>query len=84
MKLHSVMSDGVKVPEDGSNYVIGPWLTFDADKEIHPGPPCRSGQRAVEGLQSAWIQGATRQQSLTSGELFPRLGQAADRLAKFF
>ena len=37
MKLHSVMSNGVKVPEDGSNYVIGPWLTFDADKEIHTG-----------------------------------------------
>ncbi|MDB4789924.1 gfo/Idh/MocA family oxidoreductase, partial [bacterium] len=37
MSLHSVMSDGVKVPEDGSNYVIGPWLTFNADKEIHTG-----------------------------------------------
>ncbi|HAH98600.1 MAG TPA: dehydrogenase, partial [Verrucomicrobiales bacterium] len=31
------MSNGVKIPEDGSNYVIGPWLTFDPDKEIHTG-----------------------------------------------
>jgi hypothetical protein len=37
MTLHSVMSNGVEVPEDGSNYVVGPWLTFDADKEIHTG-----------------------------------------------
>lgn len=29
MKLHAVMRDGVGVPENGADYVVGPWLTFD-------------------------------------------------------
>ena len=36
-KLHEVMSDGVGVPEDGSEYVVGPWLTFDPATETHTG-----------------------------------------------
>lgn len=36
-KLHNVMSKGVGVPEDGSNYVVGPWLTFDPKAEKHTG-----------------------------------------------
>lgn len=35
-RLHDVMADGVKV-KDGANYTVGPWLTFDPDKEIHTG-----------------------------------------------
>lgn len=27
--LHEIMRDGVGVPEDGDEYVVGPWLTFD-------------------------------------------------------
>ena len=37
MKLHTIMKDGVGVPEDKAEYTVGPWLTFDADKEIHTG-----------------------------------------------
>jgi hypothetical protein len=37
MRLHSVMADGVGVPEDGSEYVVGPWLTFDPETERHTG-----------------------------------------------
>jgi predicted dehydrogenase len=29
MKLHALMRDGVGVPENGADYVVGPWLTFD-------------------------------------------------------
>jgi predicted dehydrogenase len=29
MKLHAIMRDGVGVPENGAEYVVGPWLTFD-------------------------------------------------------
>jgi predicted dehydrogenase len=29
MKLHAVMRDGVGVPEDKEEYVVGPWLSFD-------------------------------------------------------
>lgn len=37
MKLHSVMRDGVGVPENGAEYVVGPWLTFDPETERHTG-----------------------------------------------
>ena len=37
MKLHAIMRDGVGVPEDGAEYVVGPWLTFDPKTEQHTG-----------------------------------------------
>ena len=37
MKLHAIMRDGVGVPEDGAEYVVGPWLTFDPQSERHTG-----------------------------------------------
>jgi len=37
MKLHAIMRDGVGVPEDGAEYVVGPWLTFDPETERHTG-----------------------------------------------
>jgi hypothetical protein len=33
MKLHAVMRDGVGVPENDAEYVVGPWLTFDPETE---------------------------------------------------
>jgi predicted dehydrogenase len=33
MKLHEIMRDGVGVPEDGADYIVGPWLTFDPETE---------------------------------------------------
>ena len=36
-RLHSIMKDGVGVPEDGAKYTVGPWLTFDAKTERHTG-----------------------------------------------
>ncbi len=39
MKLHEIMRDGVGVgvPEDGAEYTVGPWLTFDPETERHTG-----------------------------------------------
>jgi len=37
MRLHEVMHDGVGVPEDGNQYVVGPTLTFDPETEQHTG-----------------------------------------------
>jgi hypothetical protein len=37
MKLHDVMSNGVGLPEDGNNYTVGSWLTFDPETERHTG-----------------------------------------------
>ena len=36
-KLHEVMHGGVGVPEDGTEYTVGPWLTFDPKTESHTG-----------------------------------------------
>ncbi len=33
MKLHHIMSDGVGIPQEGNEYVVGPWLTFDPNAE---------------------------------------------------
>ena len=37
LKLHAIMRDGVGLPEDGSEYTVGPWLTFDPKTERHIG-----------------------------------------------
>jgi len=37
MKLHVMMRDGVGIPENGAEYVVGPWLTFDPKTELHTG-----------------------------------------------
>ena len=37
MKIHSIMKDGVGVPENGAEYTVGPWLTFDPETESHVG-----------------------------------------------
>ena len=36
-RLHEVMRDGVGIPEDGAEYTVGPWLTFDPETETHVG-----------------------------------------------
>ena len=37
MKLHDIMSNGVGVPKDGSEYIVGPWLQYDPKTERHTG-----------------------------------------------
>ena len=37
MKLYAIMRDGVGVPEDKTEYVVGPLLTFDPVSELHTG-----------------------------------------------
>jgi predicted dehydrogenase len=52
MKLHVLMRDGVGVPEDGAEYIVGPWLTFDPKTEQH------TGESAAEA--NALLKNATR------------------------
>ena len=37
MKLHSIMRDGVGIPEDKAEYIVGPWLSFDGATEKFTG-----------------------------------------------
>ncbi|HDP35596.1 MAG TPA: gfo/Idh/MocA family oxidoreductase [Candidatus Hydrogenedentes bacterium] len=32
-RLHDIMSKGVGIPEDGNEYTVGPWVTFDPETE---------------------------------------------------
>ena len=36
LRLHDIMSKGVGVSED-AEYVVGPWLTYDPETELHVG-----------------------------------------------
>ncbi len=36
-RLHEVMANGVGVPSEDAEYVVGPWLTFDPKTERHVG-----------------------------------------------
>ncbi len=36
-RLHEIMHKGVGLPEDGTEYIVGPWLTFDPETERHVG-----------------------------------------------
>jgi len=33
MNIHAIARDGMGVPEDKAEYVIGPWLEFDGETE---------------------------------------------------
>ena len=33
MKIHSIAKDGMGVPVDKADYIVGPWLEFDAESE---------------------------------------------------
>jgi hypothetical protein len=37
LKLHEIMSKGVGLPENGNEYIVGPWLTYDPKTERHTG-----------------------------------------------
>jgi hypothetical protein len=37
LKLHDIMSKGVGLPEDGAEYIVGPWLSYDPKTERHIG-----------------------------------------------
>ena len=47
-KLHSVMRDGVGVPENGNQYTVGPWLTFDPKTETHVGEMAAQANRLLK------------------------------------
>lgn len=37
LRLHEVMHKGVGIPENGEEYIVGPWLTYDPKAERHIG-----------------------------------------------
>ncbi|MCK4919519.1 MAG: hypothetical protein KAS71_00645, partial [Bacteroidales bacterium] len=45
MKIHAIAKDGMGVPEDKAEYLVGPWLEFDGEAEHFV------GDRAYEANQ---------------------------------
>ena len=52
MKLHSTMSDGVGVPKDKAEYIVGPWLTFDPKTEQHTGEHAKEANSLLKDPNS--------------------------------
>jgi predicted dehydrogenase len=48
MTLHALMRDGVGVPEDKAEYVVGPWLTFDSQTERFTGEFAAEANKLVQ------------------------------------
>ena len=53
MKLHSIMSDGVGVPENDAEYKVGPWLTFDPKTERHTGDHAKDANALLQDPNNA-------------------------------
>ncbi len=47
MKVHEIMRDGVGIPEDGAEYIVGPWLTFDPETEMFTGEHAEEANKLV-------------------------------------
>ena len=57
MKLHEVMRDGVGLPEDGTNYIVGPWLTFNPKTERHTGAFAKEAKKLLKDANRPGFQG---------------------------
>jgi predicted dehydrogenase len=45
--FHEIMRDGVGLPEDGTEYVVGPWLDFDKETERFTGERADEANRLL-------------------------------------
>jgi predicted dehydrogenase len=61
MRLHEIMRDGVGVPEDGAEYVVGPWLTFDPVTERHMGEHADAANELLKDANSPGFEVPARQ-----------------------
>jgi predicted dehydrogenase len=47
MKIHAIARDGMGVPEDKAEYVIGPWLKFDGETEQFVGKHAKKANQLL-------------------------------------
>ena len=55
-RLHDVMAKGVGVAEDGNEYTVGPWLTFDPAKETHTGDHAAAANKLLKDPDNAGFE----------------------------
>ncbi len=47
MKVHEIARDGMGVPVNQENYIVGPWLEFDGESELFVGEHSREANRLL-------------------------------------
>ncbi|MCK5862241.1 MAG: Gfo/Idh/MocA family oxidoreductase [Candidatus Hydrogenedentes bacterium] len=47
-KLHDLMNKGVGLPEDGTEYTVGPWTTFDSETERQVGENAEMANKLIK------------------------------------
>ncbi len=55
-RLHEIMHGGVGIPEDGAEYTVGPWLTFDPETERHTGEHAEAANALIKDANSEGYQ----------------------------
>lgn len=53
MKIHAIVRDGMGVPEDNADYIIGPWLEFDGKAEHFVGDHSVEANRLLADPRNA-------------------------------
>jgi hypothetical protein len=52
MKLHDIMKSGVGLPEDETQYTVGPWLNFDPKTERHVGEHAHAANALLKDVNN--------------------------------
>jgi len=47
MKIHEIARDGMGVPVDQAEYIVGPWLEFDGEEEYFVGECSQEANRLL-------------------------------------
>ncbi|MCG6189187.1 Gfo/Idh/MocA family protein [Maribellus maritimus] len=53
MKIHDIASDGMGVPQDQAEYIVGPWLRFDGEAEHFVGDYSTEANRLLRDPRNA-------------------------------
>ena len=53
MKIHDIATDGMGIPQDSTDYIVGPWLTFDGDNEVFVGDRSREANELLRDPRRA-------------------------------
>lgn len=53
MKIHDIASDGMGIPQDQAEYIVGPWLKFDGEAEHFTGDYAVEANRLLRDPRNA-------------------------------
>jgi len=53
MKIHDIATDGMGIPQDSTDYIVGPWLNFDGEAEHFIGDYATEANRLLRDPRNA-------------------------------